>query len=99
METIFTTELIQALGIGAIPIIIVALVVYQLFQILKERDKQMKGIIDKFNETINSHIQGNGRLMEQMIKNFEDWRGISTKEHEYLIKNQRKLMSKLKIKE
>ena len=41
METIFTTELIQALGIGAIPIIIVALVVYQLFQILKERDKQI----------------------------------------------------------
>ena len=38
METIFTTELIQALGIGAIPIIIVALF-YQLFQILKERDK------------------------------------------------------------
>lgn len=98
METFFSTELIQALGIGAIPIVIVAFVVYYLFQLLKERDKVMRGIVDKFNDTVQVHLNTNGKMLEQMIKSFEDWRATSTKEHQFLIDNQRKMLQKLKIK-
>ena len=98
METIFSTELIQALGVGAIPIVIVAGVVYYLFQLLKERDKVMRDVVNTFNKTIQEHLNGNSQMIKQMINSFEEWRKISTTEHNYIIENQRKVIKKLKIK-
>ena len=98
METIFTTELIQALGVGAIPIVIVAGVVYYLFQLLKERDKVMRDVVNTFNRTIQEHLNSNSQMIKQMISSFEEWRKISTTEHNYIIENQRKVIKKLKIK-
>lgn len=98
METLFSTELIQALGIGAIPIIIVAGVVYYLFQLLKERDKVMRDVVNTFNKTIQEHLNNNSQMIKQMINSFEEWRRISTTEHNYIIENQRKVIKKLKIK-
>jgi len=98
METIFTTELIQALGVGAIPIVIVAGVVYYLFQLLKERDKVMRDVVNTFNKTIQEHLNSNSQMIKQMISSFEEWRKISTTEHNYIIDNQRKVIKKLKIK-
>ena len=98
METIFTTELIQALGVGAIPIVIVAGVVYYLFQLLKERDKVMRDVVNTFNKTIQEHLNSNSQMIKQMITSFEEWRKISTTEHNYIIDNQRKVIKKLKIK-
>ena len=98
METIFSTELIQALGVGAIPIVIVAGVVYYLFQLLKERDKVMRDVVNTFNKTIQEHLNSNSQMIKQMISSFEEWRKISTTEHNYIIDNQRKVIKKLKIK-
>ena len=98
METIFTTELIQALGVGAIPIIIVAGVVYYLFQLLKERDKVMRDVVNTFNKTIQEHLNSNSQMIKQMISSFEEWRKISSQEHNFIIDNQRKITKKLKIK-
>ena len=98
METIFSTELIQALGVGAIPIVIVAGVVYYLFQLLKERDKVMRDVVNTFNKTIQEHLNSNSQMIKQMITSFEEWRKISTTEHNYIIDNQRKVIKKLKIK-
>ena len=98
METIFTTELIQTLGVGAIPIVIVAGVVYYLFQLLKERDKVMRDVVNTFNKTIQEHLNSNSQMIKQMITSFEEWRKISTTEHNYIIDNQRKVIKKLKIK-
>ena len=98
METIFTTELIQALGVGAIPIVIVAGVVYYLFQLLKERDKVMRDVVNTFNKTIQEHLNSNSQMIKQMISSFEEWRKISSQEHNYIIENQRKVIKKLKIK-
>jgi len=98
METIFSTELIQALGVGAIPIVIVAGVVYYLFQLLKERDKVMRDVVNTFNKTIQEHLNSNSQMIKQMISSFEEWRKISSQEHNYIIENQRKVIKKLKIK-
>ena len=70
METIFSTELIQALGVGAIPIVIVAGVVYYLFQLLKERDKVMRDVVNTFNKTIQEHLNSNSQMIKQMISSF-----------------------------
>ena len=98
METIFTTEMIQALGVGAIPIVIVAGVVYYLFQLLKERDKVMRDVVNTFNKTIQEHLNSNSHMIKQMISSFEEWRKISSQEHNFIIDNQRKITKKLKIK-
>ena len=98
METIFTTELIQTLGVGAIPIVIVAGVVYYLFQLLKERDKVMRDVVNTFNKTIQEHLNSNSQMIKQMISSFEEWRKISSQEHNFIIDNQRKVIKKLKIK-
>src|SRR3990167_10450434 len=98
METIFSTELIQVLGVGAIPIVIVAGVVYYLFQLLKERDKVMRDVVNTFNKTIQEHLNSNSQMIKQMINSFEEWRKISSQEHNYIIDNQRKVIKKLKIK-
>jgi len=90
--------LIQALGVGAIPIVIVAGVVYYLFQLLKERDKVMRDVVNTFNKTIQEHLNSNSQMIKQMITSFEEWRKISTTEHNYIIDNQRKVIKKLKIK-
>ena len=94
METIFTTELIQALGVGAIPIVIVAGVVYYLFQLLKERDKVMRDVVNTFNKTIQEHLNSNSQMIKQMISSFEEWRGVSTLEHQRILNGQSKILNK-----
>ncbi len=91
-------NLIDKFGIVIIPILLVSLVVYQLFQILKERDHKMEIIVGSFNKTIQDHLSGNSVMVDQMIKSFEVWREISTKEHANLLQKQDKIMIKLKVK-
>src|SRR3990167_6186372 len=96
METIFSTELIQTLGVGAIPIVIVAGVVYYLFQLLKERDKVMRDVVNTFNKTIQEHLSNNSQMIKQMIDNFEEWREVSTLEHQKILSGQKKILNKKK---
>lgn len=91
-------KLIEQFGMIVIPILLVSGVVWQLFQILKERDKKMEIIVGSFNRTIQDHLSGNSKMIDQMIQSFEIWRKISSEEHVRLLDNQSKLMKKFKVK-
>ena len=94
METFISSQLIQTLGIVAIPILIVAGVVFYLFKLLQERDKIMHSMVDNFNNTIQQHLSSNTTALNLMMKNFEEWRDVSTREHERILNNQMLMMNK-----
>jgi len=97
METIFTTELIQTLGVGAIPILIIVGVIYRLFQIIDKMYKSHQDITNKFNITMQEYITANTKIMDKMLNSFEIWRIKSLEEHSKIMNNQQKMMKKLKI--
>src|SRR3972149_1407141 len=96
MEPFLSSELIKTLGITGIPILAIIGVIVYLFKLLDKRDKIMQMMVDNFNDTIQQHLVSNTTALTLMMKNFEEWRGVSTREHERILNNQMMLLNRQK---
>ena len=91
-----SSELVKTLGITGIPILAIIGVIVYLFKLLDKRDKIMQVMVDNFNDTIQQHLSSNTTALNLMMRNFEEWRDVSTREHERILNNQMMLLNRHK---
>jgi len=98
METIFTTELVQALGVGAIPIVIVAYAIYRLLNTVELMNKSFHKTAEEFNETMRHHINKNTEAINGMMKLLIEGREHNINEHKEIKIKQEIILKAIKIK-
>lgn len=84
----FTLEALKIVGVYGIPLIALLGTLYYLFKLLQERDKLIRDIAERFNDTMQKNVL--------VVENFKEWRDSSNRDHEKILANQVVILDRLK---